>query len=272
MKKVYQALVPLGLGAAGIGAMTRAFTGARDGSLAFGDIQQNLKLLAANDPYLSSVSDSIVLPCKQKKEKEKEASTMIDFSNLSSPLTTFFRGSSRPTGNERATDIPAWAPLAAITATAGVLSGSRLMDKRLKNVASNKLKKEKDRVRQEFEAALIYEQEEAAKRNKKASEQCDLVQAVDEFYSAAARFENLDKIAGIETAGISLIGLLSLLSGAYGAHKQYKKTKGSIQQSEKEKLLGLNTDYDTIMRNMGAKNIGQNVTSISKQSSCKKKG
>jgi len=274
MNKVYKALVPIGLGGLGLGALTRAFTGVRDGSFAFGNTNNNLKLLASNDPYLSSVRDVITLPrnsdgvksvalnAKTRKEVDKEEERnkegeFINFSNLASPVKTFFRGSANPTGNESFLDIPAALPLGFFAGVTSMGIGGKLMDSRIKNTAKNKLKQEQEKVKREFEAALIYEQEEAARRNKKASEECELVQAVDVLYSAMSRFECLEKTAGIEMLGITGVGLLSLLAAHKGYHKQYKTTKEDIERKEKEKMLGLNTNYDDILKNLASKNLAQ---------------
>jgi hypothetical protein len=285
MKQVYKAMAPIGLAGLGIGGLARAFTGARDGSLAFGDIRQNLKLLANDSDYLRSVTDSITIPRKadrnktislnsrlrreldkedefKKESEQKEAA--IDFGNLLNPVKTYFRGSSRPTGNESLSDIPAAYPLGLMALYSGISGGRALMDARLKRVSDNKVKKEKEQAKRDFEAALIYEQEEANRRNKKASDQCDLVQAVDALYSAAERYDSYAKTAGVEKGLIGIGGLLAILAGGAGVRGGYSKTKSEIEQKEKEKMLGLNANYDEIIRNLGAKNIGQNVPSVSR--------
>ena len=281
MRKVYAVLAPLGLGSVALGATSRAFTGVRDGSFAFGDIKQNLKLLADENDYLKSVSDTVVLPRKGEQpksinmdkklrkelEKEEESTTKqayIDVENVKHPFTTFFRGSANPTGKENAADIPALAPLALLTFGTSFPVGNKLMSMKLKRVADNKVKKQKEQAKREFDAALIYEQEASLKRNKKASEECELVQAVDAFYEAANRYETLTKTAGWETSALTLAGFLTLLGGGFGLNSGYKSRRNEVEKKEKEKMLGLNADYEEILRNLEAKNLQQTPLNVGK--------
>ena len=273
MRKVYAALLPITLGAVGVGAATRAFSGVRDGSFAFGNVRQNLDLLADGSPYLNTVGDSISLPSKQKQPKAKKTEeeaekgaefklAIINLDNLANPIKTFFRGSANPTGSESAYDIPAAMPLSILAGLGGLSAGSEMMGARMKVRANNKIKEERERVKREFEAALIYEQEEAARRNKKASEQCDLVQAIDELYTAAARYDALHKTASLDKTMIGLAGLFALFAGRYGYQSAYAATSDKIKQKEKEKLLGLDPGYDNTLKNLQSENVGKNPPTV----------
>jgi hypothetical protein len=133
----------------------------------------------------------------------------------------------------------------------------------MRNKADNKIKQEKEEAKREFEAALIYEQMEAARRNKKASEEGELVQAVDALYSAAARYENIVKTAGLEKSVIGVAGLLALLAGHSGFTGGYARKQEEIKQKEKEKMLGHSPDIPNVLKNLEAKNVAQAPVALS---------
>jgi len=282
MRKVYKAAIPAALGGAALGGMWRVFTGARDGSFGVGNASDNLRLLTAKNDYLDSLVTPVQLPKRsrstpklkaltealdegdEKDEKKKEKVASFNFDNVRNPFTTFFRGSARPTGKESLGDIPAAFPLLLGSSFAGLSIGGAVMGKRLKNKASNKLKEERDKAKREFEAALVYEQEQAYNRGKRACEESDLVAAVDEFLTAASRCESLEKTAGWEKPAIGLTGLLLLLSGYHGFQRGYGRTSGDIMRREKEKLTGANHSYEDVLKNMESMNIDSTDLGLSR--------
>ncbi|MCL2153938.1 MAG: hypothetical protein FWH57_13490 [Oscillospiraceae bacterium] len=275
MRKVYPIMGLAALGGLGIGAVGKALTGVRDGSLAFGDTTDNLKLLADDNEYLRAVANrNVVLPRKKKKDEAQlkpvavsdsndaaspkaasEKAALVSMRNLGSPMTTFFRGSARPTGNETLADIPAASPLIAAAGFGGVATGLSLMRSRMKNQAKRKLSEERQKAKREFEAALIYEQEQARNRSKSAEERSELIDAVDDLFSAVDRYESLVKTAGLEKYVITAGGLLALLAGYHGFTKGYGSSQKAITRKAKEKLIGANTSYEDILKNIEARSV-----------------
>jgi hypothetical protein len=302
MRKAYKAAIGLGLGGLALGSSSRAYTALRDNSLAIGDIQDNLRLLADDDPYLANAGGAVILPKKKdKKTTDKRVPLELDskFANqklaggglmdwakgwydstsknldeLTSPLTTICRGSTNPSsdGRESVWNIPATYAMGLPALFAGTSIGHDLVDKRLKRVADDKVKAERAKAKREFEAALVYEQESSRNaRRKWAEEQCDLVNAVDEFYSACTKYSHYEKQATDPdpAANWSLIKILLALTATgstmagYGMFQNaYNQTKKQIEQSEKEKLLGLNSDYAGVYGDLTARHIDDSNSAV----------
>jgi hypothetical protein len=307
MRKAY--LAALGIGAGGIllGGGARAYTALRDQSPAFGDINHNLRLLAAEDPYLADAGGTVVLP-KKKDKKDKAEREVLELDNafdsnkvasqlsdaikstfnftgdfltgrandardLSKPVSVLGRGSVSPSadGSEKAVDIPMTYALGFPALLAGAGIGHTLVDAKIKRVADDKVKAERDKAKREFEAALMYEQDAAAKsRRKSASEESDLVNAVDEFYSACARYSHYEKQAAnppaqkgkspAEDWSMAKILMALVLAGSTTAawgmmRNSYGNTRKAIEQEEKEKLLGLKTDYSGVYKDLTSKHL-----------------
>jgi len=293
MKQVWPWVAKFGLGGLALGAGFRAYGGLRDNSLAFGNTQKNLLALADRDDYLSQVNSRIQIPRKRRPNETVEADQELkdelvrdrrsrskaanadeqnyanwiwdEFKSFSRPLKTFFRGSPNPTGQEKPWEIPATYALTPLAGLAGLQLGRQWMDGKINRVADAKVTRERDRARREFEMALIHEQEAAARRNKRAEETSELIQAIDEFYAAYDRYEAFEKnamtFAGTGTAApiaktiITGTGILAALAGWNAFNNSYRDTRKNIEHDEKEKMLGLNTTYDDIYRDMGAANI-----------------
>jgi len=281
------AISAIGAGSFGLGSLARAATAKRDNSLAFGDTNLGLQRIVNNDDYLSSVNRNINLPRKQRPGKRIEVDDLLsaslkqadfwedlnaNFEALKNPLTFALTGSSNPTGNESVFRSPAFWGGASVASLAGLASGRNLTDKRIKRIAGDNVRRKRDNARREFEAALIYEQDAAARRNKRASEGTALEKALDNIYSAFDRVELVEKTLQKKASGNAnivgpLIGATTVGASLIAYHnfmRAFENARRKVEQNEKERMLGVDQSFEDLYRDISARHIEGAIPRVSK--------